>query len=161
LEAVIELPSPEATFDLGLRLGRLLEPGDFLGLTGELGTGKTLFVRGLSKGVGVAEGQVQSPTFTIVNTYAGGRLPLHHADLYRIESRDELYATGYFDLLEGEGAMAVEWVERIPGALPAGRLELRFERTGETERRLKLKAVSPRHEALLKQILEATPRPRT
>ncbi len=156
MEAVIELPSPEATFDFGLRLGRLLEPGDFLGLTGELGTGKTLLVRGVSKGVGVAEGQVQSPTFTIVNTYGGGRLPLHHADLYRIESRDELYATGYFDLLEGEGAMAVEWVERIAGALPAGRLELQLDRTGETERRLVLKAISPRHEALLKHLVQAS-----
>ena len=149
MEALIELPSPEQTFDLGARLGALLQPGDFLGLTGDLGTGKTLLVRGLAKGVGVAEGQVQSPTFTIVNTYAGGRLPLHHADLYRIESQDELYATGYFDLLEGEGALAVEWVERIPGALPAGRLQLRLERTSETGRRLRLEAVGPRHVALL------------
>jgi tRNA threonylcarbamoyladenosine biosynthesis protein TsaE len=153
VEALIELASPESTFELGARIGGLLRPGDFLGLTGDLGTGKTLFVRGLAKGVGVAEGQVQSPTFTIVNTYAGGRLPLHHADLYRIENQDELYATGYFDLLEGEGALAVEWVERIPGALPAGRLELRLERTGETERKLSLRAVGARHEALLQQIL--------
>jgi tRNA threonylcarbamoyladenosine biosynthesis protein TsaE len=153
VEALIELASPERTFELGARLGALLQPGDFLGLTGDLGTGKTLFVRGLAKGVGVAEGQVQSPTFTIVNTYAGGRLPLHHADLYRIESQDELYATGYFDLLEGEGALAVEWVERIPGALPAERLELRLERTSDTSRKLTLESVGQRHGGLLQQIL--------
>ncbi len=152
-EAVIELLSPERTFELGVRIAGLLQPGDFLGLTGELGTGKTLLVRGLAQGLGVPEGQVQSPTFTIVNTYAGGRLPLHHADLYRIESQDELYATGYFDLLGGEGALAVEWIERVPGALPAGRLQLRLERTGDTARKLALRAVGLRPTNLLKQIL--------
>jgi tRNA threonylcarbamoyladenosine biosynthesis protein TsaE len=152
-EALIELASPDETFALGVRIAALLQPGDFLGLTGDLGTGKTLLIRGLAKGLGVPDAQVQSPTFTIVNTYAGGRLPLHHADLYRIESQDELYATGYFDLLEGEGAMAVEWVERIPGALPQGRLQLRLERSSDTARKLSLEAAGPRHEALLRQAL--------
>jgi tRNA threonylcarbamoyladenosine biosynthesis protein TsaE len=151
-EVVIELASPEATFELGGRIAALLQPGDFLGLSGDLGTGKTLLIRGIAKGLGVPDAQVQSPTFTIVNTYLGGRLPLHHADLYRIESQDELYATGYFDLLEGEGALAVEWVERIPGARPTGRLQLRLERTSETARTLRLEAVGPRHEALLRSI---------
>ena len=149
MEALVELPNPETTFALGVRLGGLLQPGDFLGLTGELGTGKTLLVRGICKGLGVPEGQVQSPTFTIVNSYAGGRLPLHHADLYRIENHDELYATGYFDLLEGAGVTAVEWVERIVGASPPSRLALRFDRAGDTGRTLRLEAFSPRHEALL------------
>ena len=152
MESVIELSSVEATLELGERLGRALAPGDFVGLSGELGTGKTLFVRGVARGVGVAAGQVQSPTFTIINSYAGGRLPLHHADLYRLETPDELYATGYFDLLEGRGAMLVEWPERIGGAAPPGGLALRFERVSEKARRLSATADGARAEALLRAI---------
>ena len=147
--ASVDLPAPEATFDLGERLGRLLAPGDFVGLHGDLGAGKTLLVRGVARGIGVAEGQVQSPTFTIVNSYAGGRLPLHHADLYRLEGMDELYATGYFDLVGASGALVVEWVERIPGAMPDERLEIAVERTGDLTRRAVATAFGARAEALL------------
>jgi tRNA threonylcarbamoyladenosine biosynthesis protein TsaE len=144
----VELASPEATFALGERLGRALRPGDFVALSGELGAGKTLFVRGVAASLGVPAGQVQSPTFTIINGYAGGRLLLHHADLYRVETHDELYATGYFDLFEGDGAMLVEWPERIAGSVPAQALELRFERVSDEARRLHAVARGSRAEAL-------------
>ncbi|MHB8417101.1 MAG: tRNA (adenosine(37)-N6)-threonylcarbamoyltransferase complex ATPase subunit type 1 TsaE [Myxococcales bacterium] len=153
MEVVIELPSPEATYELGERLGRAIEPGDFVGLSGELGAGKTLLVRGVASGLGVPAGQVQSPTFTLVNSYAGGRFPLHHADLYRIETADELYATGYFDLLEGAGALLVEWPELIPGARPHQGLDLRLERTSENSRRLQAVARGARAEGLLRSCL--------
>ncbi|MHB1844129.1 MAG: tRNA (adenosine(37)-N6)-threonylcarbamoyltransferase complex ATPase subunit type 1 TsaE [Deltaproteobacteria bacterium] len=149
MEALIDLAGPEATHALGERLGRLLAEGDFIGLHGDLGAGKTLLVRGLALGLGIGAGQVQSPTFTIINRYVGGRLLLHHADLYRLEGRDELYATGYFDLLQGEGALVTEWVERIAAAAPAERLDVTLEQTGERTRRARAVAHGPRAEALL------------
>jgi len=117
--------SPRATFELGLRLGRALRPGDLVALSGDLGAGKTQLVRGACRGAGVPEREVSSPSFAIVATY-GGRIPVHHADLYRLADEDELFATGFFDLLGGEGAALVEWADRIPGALPAERLEIRL-----------------------------------
>ena len=86
-----------ATDRLGERLGVLLQPGDFIGLIGELGAGKTTLVRAVARGAGITE-EVTSPTFSILNRYRGRALTLFHADLYRLASRDELYATGYFDL---------------------------------------------------------------
>src|SRR5512145_3164524 len=113
--------SARATHALGARLGRLLRPGDVVALVGDLGAGKTQLVRGACAGAGVAPADVSSPTFAIVQTYRG-RLPVHHADLYRLGDLDELYATGFMDLLGGEGAMLVEWADRIAGWLPPVRL---------------------------------------
>jgi tRNA threonylcarbamoyladenosine biosynthesis protein TsaE len=115
--------SARATFALGERLGRLLAPGDAVALTGELGAGKTQLVRGACRGARVPEAQVASPSFAIVASYRG-RLPVHHADLYRVGDQDELYGTGFFDLLGGDGAVLVEWADRVPGALPAERLAI-------------------------------------
>ena len=115
--------SARATFALGRRLGRLLAPGDAVALTGELGAGKTELVRGACRGAGVPDSRVASPSFAIVASYQG-RLAVHHADLYRVGDRDELYGTGFFDLLGGEGAVLVEWADRVPGALPPERLEI-------------------------------------
>jgi tRNA threonylcarbamoyladenosine biosynthesis protein TsaE len=117
--------SARATTALGVRLGRLLRPGDVVALVGELGTGKTQLVRGACEGAGVAAGEVSSPSFAIVATYRG-HIPVHHADLYRIGDEDELYGTGFGDLVGGEGALLVEWADLVPGALPAERLELRL-----------------------------------
>lgn len=117
--------SARATFELGARLGRALRPGDLVALSGDLGAGKTQLVRGACRGAGVPEREVSSPSFAIVATYRG-RIPVHHADLYRVADEDELFATGFFDLLGGPGAALVEWADRIPGALPAERLEIRL-----------------------------------
>jgi tRNA threonylcarbamoyladenosine biosynthesis protein TsaE len=94
-------------------------------LEGDLGAGKTELVRGICAGARVPAGEVSSPSFAIVASYRG-RLPVHHADLYRIAGEDELAATGFGDLVGGEGALLVEWADRAPGALPAGRLTLRL-----------------------------------
>jgi tRNA threonylcarbamoyladenosine biosynthesis protein TsaE len=118
--------SARATHALGARLGRLLAPGDVVALEGDLGAGKTQLIRGACAGAGVSEAQVSSPSFAIVATYAGRRLPVHHADLYRIADEDELYATGFGDLVGGEGALLVEWADRIPAALPRERLTIRL-----------------------------------
>src|SRR5215475_13049265 len=110
--------SPAETFAFGERLGRLLEPGDFVGLVGELGTGKTLFVRGVAEGAGVDRGRVSSPSFAIISAYRG-RLSIYHADLFRLRDYDEVYATGFTDLPDDDGAMLVEWLDRVPRAAPA------------------------------------------
>jgi tRNA threonylcarbamoyladenosine biosynthesis protein TsaE len=134
------------THALGLRLGQLLQPGDFIGLSGELGAGKTALVRGIAEGAGVPAGDVTSPTFTIVQTYAG-RLPLHHADLYRLSTADELYATGFFDLLEDGGAAVVEWVERVKLDVPMLRAALTL--VDASTRKIEVTASGARAQALL------------
>lgn len=145
---VLEARSPQETFALGVRLGEALRPRDFVGLSGQLGAGKTLFARGVAQGAGVPLDDVASPTYSIVQTYRG-RLTLHHADLYRLRGEDDLYATGYYDLLEGEGALLVEWVEQVAGAAASDALLVRLEVTAEDARRLTVTPTGPVAEALL------------
>lgn len=111
----IETGSPEETEAVGEALGRTAGGGELVGLVGDLGAGKTCFVRGLARGLGVDSTAVHSPTFTIATEYGGGRLPLTHVDLYRLERPrdDELF---FRDVLYGEGVAAVEWFDRL---LPA------------------------------------------
>jgi tRNA threonylcarbamoyladenosine biosynthesis protein TsaE len=145
--------SARGTFELGVRLGRALRPGDVVGLTGELGAGKTQLVRGACRGARVPEREVASPTFAIVATYRG-RIPVHHADLFRVADEDELFATGFFDLLGGEGAVLVEWADRVPDALPAERLEIRLEHVPARPnlRRIEVVGTGERHAALARRL---------
>ena len=107
--------STQETEHLGECLARKLQPGDVVAYTGDLGAGKTAFTRGLARGLGISQ-QVTSPTFTIVNEYEGGRLPLFHFDLYRIGSPEELFDIGREDYLSRGGVCAVEWSEHADGA---------------------------------------------
>ena len=109
----------EETQQLGERLAGALKPGAVIAFTGDLGAGKTAFTRGLARGLGIEE-RVTSPTFTIVNEYEGGRLPLFHFDMYRLGSSDELYDIGWEDYLARGGVCAVEWSENIDDALEGG-----------------------------------------
>ena len=102
--------SPEETEQIGERLAACLIPGNVVAFTGDLGAGKTAFVRGLARGLGITE-RVTSPTFTIVNEYEGGRLPLFHFDLYRLGGGNELFDIGWEDYLRRGGICAVEWSE--------------------------------------------------
>ena len=124
---------PEETEALGARLARALGPGAVVAFTGDLGAGKTAFVRGLARGLGIPD-RVTSPTFTIVNEYEGGRLPLFHFDLYRLGCADELFDIGWEDYLARGGVCAVEWSERREELLEpgTGRVDLR---RGEAEDR--------------------------
>ena len=108
--------SPEQTEQLGQRLGAALSAGAVVAFTGDLGAGKTAFTRGLACGLGIP-GQVTSPTFTIVNEYEGGRLPLFHFDMYRLSCSDELFDIGWEDYLARGGVCAVEWSEIVEDAL--------------------------------------------
>jgi tRNA threonylcarbamoyladenosine biosynthesis protein TsaE len=152
LEHSFHSGSAEETLALGAKLGKLLQPGDFVGLIGDLGAGKTQLVRGVASGADVPAAQVASPSFAIVYPYAG-RLPIYHADFYRLESYDELYATGFTDLVAGDGAVLVEWLDRIPRATPPELLMMRFripDAKRPEVRTISAQAFGPRHTTLLR-----------
>ena len=148
----VTVRSPEAMRRLGEVLGRLLEPGDFVGLIGDLGAGKTVLVRGVAEGAEVPERQVASPTFAIVYPYRG-RIRINHADFYRVADEDELYATGFFDLLREPAATLVEWIDRIPEALPPEHLVVRIERRSAKSRVVTVEPTSGRHAQLARRWL--------
>lgn len=108
--------SEQETEELGARLAEQLGPGAVVAFTGDLGAGKTAFTRGLAIGIGAGD-VASSPTFAIVNEYRG-RLTLEHFDMYRIETWEDLYSTGFFDYLDTDRVLAIEWSENIEGALP-------------------------------------------
>lgn len=145
----LHLSDPDATHALGVRLGRSAPPGARLALIGDLGAGKTALVRGLAAGLGVP-GRVQSPTFLIVQVHEGGRLPLWHADWYRLEGGEGLAALGLDEA--GEAVVAVEWADRFPGALGPDVLEIHLADEGPG-RRAELRATGPRHAPLLEAAL--------
>lgn len=121
--------SPEETEALGARLAERLAGGAVVAFTGDLGAGKTAFVRGMARGLGIAEA-VTSPTFTIVNEYHGGRLPLFHFDMYRLRSADELFDIGWDDYLAVGGVCAVEWSENVSEALDSGAVRVDIRSAG-------------------------------
>ena len=141
---VLESRSPEETEALGRRIGERCGAGSLVALVGDLGAGKTRFVKGLAAGAGVT-GPVTSPTFVLMNLYEG-RVRLAHLDLYRLEAPD-LASLGFFDVL-AEGAAVVEWADRAGAGLPADHLRVAFEVTGESARRLMFQAGGPRSRAL-------------
>lgn len=127
--------SEQDTEALGRALVQRLQPGAVVAFTGDLGAGKTAFVRGMAQGLGVA-GRVTSPTFTIVNEYEGGRLPLFHFDLYRLASSDELFEIGWEDYLRRGGVCAVEWSENAAGALERDTVRVDLRRGAEDGQRV-------------------------
>lgn len=137
----LESRSPDATRELGARLGRHARPGEVIALYGDLGAGKTCFIQGLAAGLGVAEA-VASPTFILIAEYAG-RLPLYHVDLYRTASLEEIRALGLDDLLGGEGVTVIEWGEKAEPLLPARTIRVRIEGVGDEPRAIELEGVSP------------------
>ena len=126
--------SPEQTEAVGAALGAVLQPGTVLAFEGDLGAGKTAFTRGLARGLG-AQDRVTSPTYTIVNEYLSGRLPLFHFDMYRLDSSDALWDIGWEDYLERGGVCAVEWSENVADAMESA-VRVRIEKTGEDTRRI-------------------------
>ena len=128
--------SPEETEAIGQLIASRLQPGTIIAFEGDLGAGKTAFTRGLARGLGAAD-RVTSPTYTIVNEYLGGRLPLFHFDMYRLHSSDDLFDIGWEDYLERGGICAVEWSENVSDAME-GALTVRIEKTGDTSRTITL-----------------------
>ena len=136
----IQTHSPEETEAVGRKLAAQLRPGDVLAYYGDLGAGKTAFTRGLAAGLGVTE-PVTSPTYTIVNEYLGGRLPLFHFDMYRLSSADDLFDIGWEDYLSRGGVCAVEWSENVMDALPEDTVWVRIAREGDTGRSITIEGV--------------------
>ena len=126
--------SPEQTEQIGAALGKILPPGTILAYEGDLGAGKTAFTRGLARGLGAGD-MVTSPTYTIVNEYLSGRIPLFHFDMYRLSCADDLWDIGWDDYLDRGGVCAVEWSENVQEAME-GAIRVRIEKTGEETRRI-------------------------
>ena len=126
--------SPMETEAIGAALSKILTPGSVIAYRGDLGAGKTAFTRGLARGLGVGD-PVTSPTYTIVNEYLGGRMPLFHFDMYRLHSSDDLWDIGWEDYLERGGICAVEWSENVRDALEDP-ITVTIEKLGEDTRRI-------------------------
>ena len=126
--------SPTETETVGAALAQRLTPGAVIAYRGDLGAGKTAFTRGLARGLGILD-PVTSPTYTIVNEYLGGRLPLFHFDMYRLHSADDLFDIGWDDYLERGGVCAVEWSENVEDALEDP-ITVTIEKLGEESRKI-------------------------
>lgn len=124
---IIETNSPDETRELGEKLAQKAVPGTVITLTGDLGTGKTVFTQGIARGLGIKE-PVSSPTFTIVQEYESGRMPFYHFDVYRIGDPEEMDEIGFEDYLYGGGLCLVEWANLIEDLLPPGRTEITIEK---------------------------------
>ena len=134
--------SPAQTEALGEALGKILTPGTVLAYRGDLGAGKTAFTRGLARGLGSTE-RVTSPTYTIVNEYLSGRMPLFHFDMYRLGSSDELFDIGWEDYLARGGVCVVEWSEIVDDALDAGCIRVDIRRgDGDNDRTIAISGIS-------------------
>ena len=127
--------SEQDTEALGQALVQRLQPGAVVAFTGDLGAGKTAFVRGMARGLGISQ-RVTSPTFTIVNEYEGGRLPLFHFDMYRLGSADELFDIGWEDYLSRGAVCAVEWSENVEDAFFGDEIIVRLEKLDDTTRKI-------------------------
>lgn len=130
--------STNKTEEFAQRLAKLLKPNDCIAFIGPMGMGKTAFVRGLAKGLNLT-GEVCSPTFSLVNEYKGDNLTLYHFDMYRVNNLDDLYSTGFFDYLESDNILAIEWSENISDALPENTIFIKIERIDDNTRCITIK----------------------
>jgi len=131
--------SEEETYEFGASLARQLEGGELIVLEGDLGSGKTVFVRGLAAGLEIAPEDVWSPSYTLIHEHQGGRLLLFHIDLYRVTTPDEIATLGIEELVGSRAVVAVEWGERLPPFYRQGALTVRIYDVGEGSRRIELK----------------------
>ena len=124
---VIETYNSKETFDIGFELGKKAKPGQVICLLGDLGVGKTVFTKGIGAGLGIVE-DISSPTFTIIQQYDDGRIPLYHFDVYRIGDVEEMFELGYEDYFYGNGLTLIEWANLIEEILPTRRKEITIEK---------------------------------
>ena len=143
--------SPKETIQFGGRLAKLLNPGDIVCLSGDLGSGKTTLVKGIAKGVKINPTKVNSPTFVLMNTYEG-TLPLYHFDLYRLNETRDIPFIGYEEFFYGKGLTVVEWAERLGSLYPKEYLKVSLEHTGDDQRTIRCTAQGQRYQNLLKKL---------
>jgi len=144
--------SEHDTQRLGAALARIIPPGTVVALIGLLGAGKTRLVQAVATAIGVPAGAVTSPTFVLVNEYTAGRMPVYHFDTYRLKDDDEFVNLGPDEYFDSNGVSFVEWADRVLNLLPAERLEITIEATGETQRRFSIRGTSSRMEELVRQL---------
>jgi tRNA threonylcarbamoyladenosine biosynthesis protein TsaE len=147
--AILRITHGESeTRQLATKVAALLDGGDVLLMQGDLGAGKTTFVQGLAEGLGIPV-HVTSPTFTLIQEYRGGRLPLFHFDLYRLSGPEEVFELGFFDYLDQAGVVVVEWPERLGALAPKERLDIKFTAVGDDARQITLTARGPQYADLM------------
>lgn len=132
----VETHTAQETHEVGRALAQRLSVGDIVALYGDLGAGKTVFVRGLCAGLGLDPAEVTSPTFTIVHEYHDARLPVYHFDAYRIERIEEFYGLGYEEYFFGNGVTIVEWADRVESLIPDHTIRIRIEHGGGNKRHI-------------------------
>jgi tRNA threonylcarbamoyladenosine biosynthesis protein TsaE len=141
--------SPRQTINWGVKLGKLLQGGEIIALIGELGTGKTCFVRGVTQGLDVSsDAWIRSPTFTLINEYHG-RLPVYHIDLYRVETRNQLEGLNLREYLYSDGVSLIEWFDHLPADEVDEYLELRIAYTGSAKRELNFTPHGERYQKII------------
>jgi tRNA threonylcarbamoyladenosine biosynthesis protein TsaE len=151
LKAKFQTKSVSETIRIGKSIGRLLLPGDVIALVGELGTGKTQFIKGLAAGVGVEKPTyVSSPSFTLINEYAG-KVPFYHIDLFRLESEKEAEEIGLEEYFQGGGITAIEWADKIPSLLPQEIFWIYIRYTGKHIRSFEVTGKGKRFEEILRK----------
>lgn len=143
--------SPDETKRLGGLLGKAATPGSVIALTGELGAGKTVLVKGAAEALGVDPRQVTSPTFVLVNEYRGP-MPIYHFDAYRLQGAADLIAIGCEEMFFGEGVSLIEWADRVAECLPDERLDVALQHAGETTRDIRLCARGNRYQTVIESV---------
>ena len=138
IERTVFSLSEDETFHLGRTIGQQLEGGELLLLEGDLGLGKTVLARGIAAGLGISADDVTSPSFTLVQEYSGGRAPMFHVDLYRLETPDDIESIGLADILSSQAAVVVEWGERLPDRYKVDAVVIRLHDVGEGSRRIEV-----------------------
>ena len=143
MEVSIVTNSPEETLRLGYKFGKKLKPGAVVALTGELGTGKTVFTKGIAKALGVREYEyVNSASFVIVKKYPSRKMPLHHFDFYRLDSSGGLETVEYEEYFYSKGVSVVEWADRAPDILPDSSVIVKFKHRGKNKREIIIERVA-------------------
>jgi len=143
--------SQKETMQLGARLAKLLKPGDIVCLYGDLGTGKTTFVKGMAKGLKISETEVHSPTFVLMNLYEG-RVPLFHFDFYRLDDIQQIGMIGYDEFLYDDGIAVVEWAEKLKSLTPKEYLHIQLKHQNHNKRLIRMSARGQRYQQVIENI---------
>jgi tRNA threonylcarbamoyladenosine biosynthesis protein TsaE len=147
----ITTKNSQETIDLGKKIAKIIKKGDIIALSGNLGAGKTTFVKGVAQGLGVKQNSVNSPSFVLLKTYMG-KLPLYHFDFYRIKKVKESYVMGIDEFMFADGVSLIEWADKIKKILPKQYLQIEFRFINENQRKIKLSARGKRYIDLIKKL---------
>ncbi len=161
MKVVTQSKSTSETIRIGKSIGSRLRAGDVVALVGELGAGKTQFIKGLASGAGVGKPTyVSSPSFTLINEYPG-KVPFYHIDLFRLESQKEAEGLGLEDYLHGAGITAIEWADKIPSLLPGEMLSIHMVYTGKNTRSIEMTGKGKRYEEFVNEVMSSESRVRS